>query len=153
MEKLRDEYTYDGQFRGNILVVSRTGCGKTTFVQRLGKNRLFGEEITDVFWLSKITLSKEQEDFIRENFEEQEVHFSYPQDIDDFNYLIGNFMQTKSEYVNSEMGEDMAITQLIVMDDVSGLADNSDEFSNFLTVSRKYGYSCLYVFHTIYPGR
>ena len=39
------------------------------------------------------------------------------------------------------------------MDDVSGLADKSDDFSNFLTVSRKYGFSCVYVFHTIYPGR
>ena len=39
------------------------------------------------------------------------------------------------------------------MGDVSGLADKSQEFSNFLTVSRKYGFSCLYVFHTIYPGR
>ena len=39
------------------------------------------------------------------------------------------------------------------MDDVSGLADKSQEFSNFLTVSRKYGFSCVYVFHTIYPGR
>ena len=39
------------------------------------------------------------------------------------------------------------------MDDVSGLADKSEDFSNFLTVSRKYGFSCLYVFHTIYPGR
>ena len=33
------------------------------------------------------------------------------------------------------------------------LADKSEDFSNFLTVSRKYGFSCLYVFHTIYPGR
>ena len=39
------------------------------------------------------------------------------------------------------------------MGDVSGLADKSDSFSNFLTVSRKYGFSCLYVFHTIYPNR
>ena len=39
------------------------------------------------------------------------------------------------------------------MDDVSGLADKSDLFPNFLIVSRKYGFSCLYVFHTIYPGR
>ena len=39
------------------------------------------------------------------------------------------------------------------MDDVSGLADKSDDFSNFLTVSRKYGFSCVYVCHTIYPGR
>ena len=39
------------------------------------------------------------------------------------------------------------------MDDVSGLADKSEDFSNFLTVSRKCGFSCVYIFHTIYPGR
>ena len=39
------------------------------------------------------------------------------------------------------------------MDDVSGLADKSDEFANFLTVSRKYGITCVYIFHTIYPTR
>ena len=36
------------------------------------------------------------------------------------------------------------------MDDVSGLADKSDEFANFLTVSRKFGLTCTYIFHTIY---
>ena len=46
---MENEYTYDGQFHGNILVVGRTGCGKTTFIQKLGKNRLFGSEVTDVF--------------------------------------------------------------------------------------------------------
>ena len=46
MEK---EYTYDEKFQGNILVVGRTGCGKTTFIQRRGKNKLFGSEITDIF--------------------------------------------------------------------------------------------------------
>ena len=30
-------YTYNGKFEGNILVVGRTGCGKTTFVQNVGK--------------------------------------------------------------------------------------------------------------------
>ena len=39
------------------------------------------------------------------------------------------------------------------MDDVSGFADKSDEFTNFLTVSPKYGLTCLYIFHTIYPSR
>ena len=34
MEK---EYTYDRQFDGNILVVGRTGCDKTTFIEKLGK--------------------------------------------------------------------------------------------------------------------
>ena len=102
MEK---EYTYDGKFQGNILVVGRTGCGKTTFIQRLGTNKLFGNKIMDVFWVSKIVLPTEREDFIRYSFEDQEVHFSYPHDLDDFNYLVGNFTQDKSEYVDSEMGE------------------------------------------------
>ena len=62
-------------------------------------------------------------------------------------------MQNNSEYVNNELGEEMIIDKLIVMDDVSGLADKSDDLANFLTVSRKYGITCLYIFHTIYPSR
>ena len=30
-------YTYDAKFQGNILVLGQTACGKTTFVQNLGK--------------------------------------------------------------------------------------------------------------------
>ena len=48
-------YNYDGNFEVNILVVGRTECGKTTFVQNLGKSKLFGE-IKEVIWLSKISL-------------------------------------------------------------------------------------------------
>ena len=43
----------------------------------------------------------------------------------------------------------MILDKVIVMDDVSGLADKSDEFANLLTVSRKYGLTCMYIFHTI----
>ena len=103
--------------------------------------------------MSKIVLSEEREELIRDSFIGQEVHFSYPHDLDDFNYLVDNFTQEKSNNVDSELGENLKVNKLIVMDDVSGLADKSNEFSNFLTVSRKYGFSCLYVFHTIYPGR
>ena len=38
------------------------------------------------------------------------------------------------------------------MDDVSGVADVSKKFANFLTVSRKFGYNCVYVFHVIVPA-
>ena len=54
------EFTYDGKFSENILVAGRTGCGKTTFIQKLGKNKLLGDEITDVFWVLKIILTKER---------------------------------------------------------------------------------------------
>ena len=39
------------------------------------------------------------------------------------------------------------------MDNVSGLADRSEAFANFLTVSRKFGLTCVYLFHVIYPTR
>ena len=32
---------YDGQFSGNILVAGRTGCGKTTFLEKLGLYHFF----------------------------------------------------------------------------------------------------------------
>ena len=60
-----EEYSYDGQFIGNTLVVGRTGCGKTTFIKKLARNKLFGGEIIDVFWISKIVSSPEREDFIK----------------------------------------------------------------------------------------
>ena len=37
-------YVYDRKFSGNILVVGRTGCGKTAFVQKLA---------TNIFWQIK----------------------------------------------------------------------------------------------------
>ena len=35
------------------------------------------------------------------------------------------------------------------MDDISGVADTSKKFANFVTVSRKFGCNCVYVFHVI----
>ena len=32
---------YDEQFYGNILVARRTGCGKKTFLEKLGLNNFF----------------------------------------------------------------------------------------------------------------
>lgn len=153
MEEKFGRYSYDGKFEGNILVVGRTGCGKTTFIQKLGQSKMFGSIIIEVFWLSKIILSEDRERNIRECFEEQNVQFAYPQNLDNFNYLVENFMQNKSKFVENDLGELPHINKLIIIDDVFGLADKSEESSNFLTVSRKYGFSCLYVFHTIYPGR
>ena len=44
-------------------MVGRTGCGKTTFIEKLARNNFFGGEIIDVFWISKIVLSLEREDY------------------------------------------------------------------------------------------
>ena len=73
MNERFSSYTYDGQFSGNIMVVGRTECGKTTFIQNLGRSKMFGRNIETIFWVSKIRLSKEREDNIRESFLDQTV--------------------------------------------------------------------------------
>ena len=56
-------------------------------------------------------------------------------------------------HIDGVMGENNVFDKLIVMNDVSGLADKSDDFDNFLTVSRKCSFTCVYDFHTMYPTR
>ena len=85
------EHTYSVRFEGNILIVGQTGCGKTTLVQNLAKNNLFGE-LKESFWISEISFSSEKE---REKEREREdniiacfkkhVEFKYPNKIGDFN--------------------------------------------------------------------
>lgn len=148
------EYTYDGKFEGNILTVGQTGCGKTTFVQNLAKNDLFGE-LQEIFWMSKISLSSEREEDIKSCFKKH-VSFKYLHSLEDFNMEPG-FFQRKKEDSNCNddilMGEDNVFNKLIVMDDVLDLADKSNNFAKFLTVSRKFSVTCVYVLHKIYPTR
>ena len=53
------KYTFDGKFEENKMIVGRTKYGKTTFVQNLGKNKLFGDTST-VFWISKISFQRKE---------------------------------------------------------------------------------------------
>ena len=160
-------YVYDGKFEGNILVVGRTGCGKTGFVQQLGLNKFFGELI-QVEWVSYVKLDKRRKAQIQSCFDCQ-VDFYYPRNKDKFENLL-EYFKTKSseEYLDEKsrdeayssevienngnigFGENSTRDRLIIMDDVSGLADTSSKFANFLTVARKYKYHCLYIFHTIH---
>ena len=73
------KYSYNGKFTGNIPVLGQTGCGKTTPVQNLGKNKMFGK-INDVSSITKIVLSKDREHSIRSCFDLTEESF-YPQNI------------------------------------------------------------------------
>ena len=150
---------YNGQFLGNILVVGRTNCGKTTFIEKLGLNNFFGN-IVKTEWVSGIAIDKKREAEIQSYFKnETEVHIA--QDQDKLDSLTDTFKQRSHENydgysnnnnVNSSFGENRKMDRLIIMDDVSGIADVSKNFSNFLTVSRKFGYNCVYVFHVIVPS-
>ena len=136
--------TFDGTFNGNILVVGQTRCGKTSFVQSLGINKIFGS-IDSVDWISKIELYDSREHQIRESFCYASFEFHYPNDVGEFETVLELLKDNKSDanvknkdYDDLGIGEKDVFDRLIVMDDVSGLADKSNEFCSFLKVSRKY---------------
>ena len=67
---------YNGQFSGNVLVVGRTGCGKTTFLKKLGVNNFF-DNIKKTGWISGIDIDKQREAEIQSYFNnETEVHIA-----------------------------------------------------------------------------
>ena len=150
--------TYDGKFIGNILVLGRTECGKTTFIQNLGINNFFGD-LKIVKWVSGIRLNGKREAEIESNFS-CEVNFAYPTDKEELADKIEEYkLESESENDNDNfdnvniLGENKKRDKLIVFDDVSGLADDSKKFTSFLTVARKYNYNCVYAFHTIYTEK
>ena len=146
---------YNGQFSGNILVVGRTGCGKTTFLEKLGLNKFFGD-IVKTEWISGIDIDKKREAEIQSYFSnETEVHVAKEQD--ELDSLIETFKLRSQDDITdtinvNSFGENKKMDRLIIMDDFSGVADASKKFANFLTVSRKFGYNCFYVFHVIVPA-
>ena len=150
-------YIYDGKFSGNVLVLGRTDCGKTSFVQKLALYDFFGK-LKTAKWVSGIHLNESREAQIESNFS-CDISFYYPNDVNDLVDLIDEFkLEVESEEndenndnVTSVFGEKINRDRLIVFDDVSGLADKSNKFASFLTVARKYKYNCVYIFHTIYP--
>ena len=142
---------------GGIFVVGQTQCGKTSFVQNLGKNKIFGS-VDSVDWISKIELSENRERQIRESFSYASVEFHYPNDVGEFETVLNLLKENKSDvnienndYDDLGVGEKDVFDRLIVMDEVSGLADKSNQFCSFLTVSRKYRYSSIYIFHIVFP--
>ena len=159
-------YVYDGKFSGNILVVGRTGCGKTAFVQKVVINRFFGE-LNAAEWVSFIKLDKAREAEIQSCFE-CELDFYYLSNEEQFEELLEYFKtKSNSSEIENNMNNDDNIndindvnitnygeksirSRLIVMDDVSGLSDLSTKFANFLTVARTFGYHCSYIFHAIH---
>ena len=86
---------------------------------------------------------------------QKNVDFKYPQIIDEFNMHLTFFPRRGhvDNNIDIVMGKNNVFDKLIAMDSISGLADKSDDFANFLTISRKFSFNCVYVFHTMYPTR
>ena len=81
------------------------------------------------------------------------VKFHYPQGQNDLKDLFDEFKKISrsdetdnKNNVNNIFGEGTTRDRLIAMGDVSSLADESKNFTSFLTIARNYRYSCVNIF-------
>ena len=93
---------YNGQFNGNILVVGRTGCGKTTFLEKRAINKFFGN-IIKTEWVSGIEIDTSREAEIQSCFSNPtQVHIATEKD--DLDALLelfkSNALETEGDNVN-----------------------------------------------------
>ena len=78
-------FEYNANFTGNVLIVGRTGCKKTYFTQTLAVNKFFGW-LKRVEWVSYIDLDEERDAEI-EYFFSCDVDFYYAKSIEQFEDL------------------------------------------------------------------
>ena len=97
-----------GNFMVKNLVLGRTGCVKTTFLEKLGLNNFFGN-IIKTEWISGIKIDKKGEAEIQSYFSNKtEVHVAKEQD--ELDSLIETFKlrsqgETIDNNVNNPFGE------------------------------------------------
>ena len=75
-------YVYGRQVRGNVLIVCRTGCGKTYFIKKSVTNNFFSD-LVKAEWVSYIQLDKTSETKIQFRFN-CDIEFHYPRDKEPF---------------------------------------------------------------------
>ena len=124
--------SYDGKISANILVLGSSASGKTTLVQEMASNSMFGN-LEGTHCLSAVKLSKAREAEIDSCFKPK-VEFYNPQDkydlkktFVDLENLYGEKLEKKKIVVENSgngNGEFMERDNLIVLDEVTGLADS-----------------------------
>ena len=91
---------YNVQFSGNVLVLDKTGYGKTYFLQKSGLNKFFSNLIKTE-WVSCIDTDEERQAEIQSCFASK-VEFHSAKEPDELNDLIGKFKLRIRDIVNHE---------------------------------------------------
>ena len=109
---------YVGQFRGNILFVGKTGCGKTYFFQKLGLTKFYGK-LVQTEWVTGIEIDEQKEAEIQSCLCNK-VEFHLATQTDELVLVIGKFKLRTRDINNNESnsvsGETISMDRLIVMD-------------------------------------
>ena len=91
---------YNGQFRGNMLVVGKTGCGKTYLLQKLALNKFF-RELVKTELVAGIKINDQREAEVQACFSIK-VKFHQAADPDELTELTEKFKLRTREIVNNE---------------------------------------------------
>ena len=150
--------SYSSTLDGNIMILGKTGSGKTSLVQRWGLNGFF--KVNKVYWVSSLELDENRKTEIDSSFT-QDVVFTVAPTVPILEKVIRELeliAQQKQQQEKADtsdtldrdfIGEKTKYDALVVFDDMSTIADKSRLFGHFLTVSRKFNYVCVYIFHMI----
>ena len=118
--EIGDKSIYDGQFRGNILVVGKTGCGKTYFLQKLGLNNFFGK-LVKTEWVTGIEIDEQREADIESCFSNN-VEFHLAPEPNELVSLLKIFKLRTRDITNNNiillLEKKISMDRLIVMVDV-----------------------------------
>ena len=140
---------YRGMFWCSIVQIVEK---RRTLGQEMASNSISGE-LRGVHWISKQTEAERDSRFT------PKVEFYSPQDEGDLEKTFDDLeniyrervekmpFDNESNDVSNGMGEYVERDSLVILDNVSGLADRSKSFVTFMTTCRKFGYSLIYVFH------
>lgn len=101
---------------------------------------MFGE-IKEITWLSRIPLLREMKKHNGDFFVNEHIDFKYPGSVEDFDDLLEYFQRKRAESNENYLGENTKLDRLIVIDNISSLADRSETFADSLTVSQKFPYN------------
>ena len=117
-------FVYDGKFCGNVLIVGRTECRKTYFMNKKKFGKLVKAE-----WVLYILPDKAREAGTQSCFS-CDLEFHYPKNLEQFEKFLEKFkLRSKNSSNNStgsssdSYGENIKRDRLIVMDNVPSLAD------------------------------
>ena len=91
---------YNGQFRGNMLVVGKTGCGKTYLLQKLALNKFFGK-LVKTESVTGIKINEQREAEVQTCFSIK-VKLHQATDPDELTKLTETFRLRTREIVNNE---------------------------------------------------
>ena len=71
-------------------------------------------EIKELVWVSKIPLSKDRRNNIREYFVDEEMDFKYPNNIDEFDDLLKYFQRQKAPCNENFLGENIKLDRCLL---------------------------------------